>query len=465
MVESDHDKLRGYRGRARARLEELGVKVWSDVRLVNSAGSVFEGVILPRSGTFDDLHIVLKLKNGYNVGIHVDRVDSVEEVGYKEAVYKIPEQEFPSRPDLPKVTLLGTGGTIASRLDYRTGAVIPAFTPGELYGAVPELADICNLTTKKIFGVFSENMGWQEYETLAENIGREINAGTDGIVVGHGTDTMGHTAAVLSFMVQNSPVPIVLVGSQRSSDRPSSDAALNLIHAVRTAAWADTAEVQICMFGPTSDSYALLHRGTRCRKMHSSYRSTFRTVGDIPLCIVEDKSFKYLTDDYVRRDPVREVLIDTAHDDRVTILYYYPGMKPDLVDALVEKGYRGIVIAGTGLGHVNSPLYPALERAISNGVHIVMTVQTLWGFAQMYVYDTGRDLLDIGVVPLDNMLPETALMKLGWVLGHTDDHSEVLAMMREPINHEITEREPHNGYLVLQGGLPETDEFISSHWK
>ena len=465
MAESGQDKLRGYRGRARGRLEELGVKVWSDVRLVNSAGSVFEGVILPRSGTFDDLHIVLKLKNGYNVGIHVDRVDSVEEVGYKEAVYKIPEKEFPSRPDLPKVTLLGTGGTIASRLDYRTGAVIPAFTPGELYGAVPELADICNLTTKKIFGVFSENMAWPEYKILAENIGREINAGADGIVVGHGTDTMGHTAAVLSFMVQNSPVPIVLVGSQRSSDRPSSDAALNLIHAVRTAARADTAEVQICMFGPTSDSYALLHRGTRCRKMHSSYRSTFRTVGDIPLCIVEDDDFKYLTNDYQRRDPEREVMVDTAHDDRVTILYYYPGMKPDLVDALVEKGYRGIVIAGTGLGHVNSPLYPALERAISNGVHIVMTVQTLWGFAQMYVYDTGRDLLDIGVVPLDNMLPETALMKLGWVLGHTDDHSEVLAMMRKPINREITEREPHNGYLILQGGLPETDEFISSHWK
>ena len=465
MVESDHDPLKGYRGRARARLEELGVKVWSDVRMVNSAGSVFEGVILPRSGTFDDLHIVLKLKNGYNVGIHVDRVDSVEEIGYKEAVYKIPEKEFPSRPDLPKVTLLGTGGTIASRLDYRTGAVIPAFTPGELYGAVPELADICNLTTKKIFGVFSENMGWGEYKILAENIGREIKAGADGIVVGHGTDTMGHTAAVLSFMVQNSPVPIVLVGSQRSSDRPSSDAAINLIHAVRTAAWADTSEVQICMFGPTSDSYGLLHRGTRCRKMHSSYRSTFRTVGDIPLCIVEDDSFKYLTNDYHRRDPEREVLVDTAHDDRVTILYYYPGMKPDLVDALVEKGYRGIVIAGTGLGHVNRPLYPALERAISNGVHIVMTVQTLWGFAQMYVYETGRDLLDIGVVPLDNMLPETALMKLGWVLGHTDDHSEVLAMMRKPVNHEITEREPHNGYLILQGGLPETDEFISSHWK
>jgi len=465
MADSGTDPLKGYRGLARERLEGWGVRVWSDVRLINSAGSVFEGVILPRSGTFDDLHVVLKLKNGYNVGIHVDRVDAVEELGYKEAVYKIPEKEFPSRPDLPGVTLLGTGGTIASRLDYRTGAVIPAFTPGELYGAVPELADICNLKTDKLFGVFSENMGWPEYVTLAESIGREIAAGADGIVIGHGTDTMGHTAAILSFMVQDSPVPIVLVGSQRSSDRPSSDAARNLIHAVRAAAWGDIAEVQICMFGPTSDRYGLLHRGTRCRKMHSSYRSTFRTIGDIPLAMVDHESLDYLTDCYAPRDPSRRVRIDTAHDDRVTILYYYPGMRPDLVDALVEKGYRGIVIAGTGLGHVNTPLYPALERAVEAGVHIVMTVQTLWGFAQMYVYETGRDLLDIGLVPLDNMLPETALMKLGWVLGHTDDHDRVLEMMRTRINHEITGREPHNGYLILQGGLPETEAWISGNWK
>jgi glutamyl-tRNA(Gln) amidotransferase subunit D len=459
------DPLKGYRGLARERLQGWGVRVWSDVRLTNSAGSTFEGVILPRSETSDDRHLVLKLKNGYNVGVHIDRVAVIEEVGYKEAVYKIPEKEFPRRPDLPSVTLLGTGGTIASRLDYRTGAVIPAFTPGELYGAVPELADLCNLTTKKLFGVFSENMSWPEYATLASAVGAEISAGADGIVIGHGTDTMGHTAAVLSFMVQDPPVPIVLVGSQRSSDRPSSDAALNLIHAVSAAAVGDIAEVQICMFGPTSDRYGLLHRGTRCRKMHSSYRSTFRTVGDIPLAMVSRDGIRPLTPDYRRRDPSREVRVDTACDDRVTILYYYPGMKPDLVDALVEKGYRGIVIAGTGLGHVNKPLYPALKRAVAAGVHVVMTVQTLWGYAQMYVYDTGRDLLDLGVVPLDNMLPETALMKLGWVLGHTDDHARVMKMMRAPVNHEITEREPHNGYLILQGGLPETEEWITAHWK
>ncbi|MDP6460613.1 MAG: Glu-tRNA(Gln) amidotransferase subunit GatD [Gemmatimonadota bacterium] len=459
------DALKGYGGRAREKLTELGVGVWSEVRITNDAGSVFEGVILPRSGNFDDLHIVVKLTTGYNVGVHVDRIVAAEELGRKEAVYKIPEREFPVTENLPSVTLLGTGGTIASRLDYRTGAVIPAFTPGELYGAVPELADLCNLTTRKLFGVFSENMGWQEYVALAEAIGAEIEAGVDGIVIGHGTDTMGHTASVLTFMVQNSPVPIVLVGSQRSSDRPSSDAALNLIHAVRAAAHGEVAEVLICMFGPTSDRYGLLHRGTRCRKMHSSYRSAFRTIGDIPICRVSEDSFDLLTDDFARRDPSRSVRIDTAHEERVTILYYYPGMSPDLVDAIVEKGYRGIVIAGTGLGHVNRPLYPALERAVAAGVHVVMTVQTLWGYAQMYVYDTGRDLLDLGVVPLDNMLPETAVMKLGWALGHTDDRKEVSRIMRTVVNHEITPREPHNGYLILQGGLPETREWVSGHWK
>ena len=464
-MDRDSDSLKGYRGLARERLEEWGMRVWGDARIVNDTGSTFEGVILPRSETDDDLHVVVKLRSGYNVGIHVDRIREIEEVGYREAVYKIPSQDFPDRPDLPAVTLLGTGGTIASRLDYRTGAVIPAFTPGELYGAVPELADICNLKTRKLFGVFSENMGWDHYVQLAEAIGDEIGAGVDGIVIGHGTDTMAHTAAVLSFMVQDSPVPIVLVGSQRSSDRPSSDAALNLIHAVNAAAYGDIAEVQICMFGPTSDQYGLLHRGTRCRKMHSSSRSTFRTVSDIPMCRVSRDEFATITDDYLRRDPDREVRIAPVYDDRVTILYYYPGMKPDVVEALVEKGYRGIVIAGTGLGHVSRPVFPALEAAIEAGVHVVMTAQTLWGYAQMYVYDTGRDLLDIGVVPLDNMLPETALMKLGWVLGHTDDHAEVMRMMRHAYSHEITEREPHDGYIILQGGLPETQKFVSGHWK
>jgi glutamyl-tRNA(Gln) amidotransferase subunit D len=458
---STADTLKGYKGRARDKLTELGARVWSDVMVVTSKGE-FKGVILPRSETEDDQHVVLKLHSGYNVGIHVDNIQSIDEVGYKEAHYKIPERDFPHEEAKPNVTLLGTGGTIASRLDYRTGAVIPAFTPGELYGAVPELADICNLKTIKLFGVFSENMGPEQYIATAQAIEKEINAGVDGIVVGHGTDTMHHTSAILSFMVQNSPVPIVLVGSQRSSDRPSSDAALNLINAVRSAAYGDIAEVVVCMFGPTSDEYDLLHRGTRVRKMHSSYRSTFRTIGDIPLAMVYPDRFVHLTSDYNKRRQDRDVQIDTAFEEKVAIVYYYPNMKPDIIESLIDHQYKGIVIAGTGLGHVNKPLYASLKKAIEGGIAVVMTVQTLWGYVQMYVYDTGRDLLDVGIIPLDNMLPETAYMKLCWVLGHTTEPEEVKKMMISPINHEITEREPHNGYLILQGGIPEVDRFVSS---
>jgi len=458
------DIYKGYRGEALSLLKAQGVRVWSDVEVQTTRG-IFKGIILPRSETADDKHIVLKLRNGYNVGITVSTVTEIKEIGYKEAHYKIPEKEFPYDPAKPRVKLFGTGGTIASRLDYRTGAVIPAFTPGELYGSVPELADICNLETEKLYGVFSENMGPEQWIGTAKAIGREVEKGVQGIVIGHGTDTMHHTAAILSFMVQDSPVPIVMVGSQRSSDRPSSDAALNLINATKTAAESDIAEIMVCMFGPTSDQYDLLHRGTRVRKMHSSYRSTFRTIGDIPLAMVSRDWIIPLRDDYKRRRNDRHVKINTAFEEKVSIVYYYPNMKPDIIESLIDNGYRGIVIAGTGLGHVNKPLYPALRRAHDKGIAMYMTVQTLWGYVQMYVYDTGRDIMELGVVPAANMLPEVAYVKLGWALGQTNDLDKVKEIMLTPIAGEITEREPHNGYLIFQGGIPEVERFVSSYWK
>ena len=458
---SDNETYKGYKGPALEAMKKFGIRVWSDAVLTTEDDS-FEGIVLPRSETADGDHIVIKMATGYNVGLRCDRSIEAREIGYKEAHYKIPEKAFPYDPKKNRVGLFGTGGTIASRLDYRTGAVIPAFTPGELYGSVPELADICNLETEKLFGVFSENMGPAEYITLATRIGEEIEKGVRGIVVGHGTDTMHHTAAALSFMVQNSPVPIVMVGSQRSSDRPSSDAALNLIHSVKTAADCDIAEVMVCMFGPTSDEYGLLHRGTRVRKMHSSYRSTFRTLSDIPLAMVDREKFSYLRSDYKRRRNDRTVDVKAVFDDRVGILYYYPNMKADMMDMMVDNGYKGIVIAGTGLGHVNKPLYPALQRAKDAGVAVYMTVQTLWGYAQMYVYETGREMMELGVVPLQNMLPEVAYIKLGWALGQTDDLDTVREIMLESINGEITTREPYNGYLVFQGGIPEVDEFVGT---
>ncbi len=456
MVE---DIFQGYKGRALEVLKKYKVRVWGKVRIDTTRG-VFEGTILPRAENDDDRHLVLKFKTGYNIGISIDTIQNIKELGYKKAKYQIPEKEFPYSDDKPNVKLFGTGGTIASRLDYRTGAVIPAFTPGELYGAVPELADICNITTEKLFAVFSENMGPKQYITLAKAIGKEIEKGIDGIIVGHGTDTLHHTSAVLTFMVQDLPVPIVLVGSQRSSDRPSSDAALNLMHAAYAAGHSDIAEVLVCMFGPTSDEYGFLHRGTRVRKMHSSYRSTFRTIGDIPVAKVTKNSVDLLKDTYNHKRKDRKVKIMPYFEEKVSIVYYYPNMQPDIIDSLIDNGYKGIVIAGTGLGHVNKPLYPAIVRAIKKNIAIYMTVQTIWGYVHMYVYDTGRDLMAKGIIPAGNMLPEVAYIKLGWALGQTDDLEKVKEIMLTSINDEITEREPYNAYLVYQGGVTEVEEFI-----
>ncbi|MDP2807542.1 MAG: Glu-tRNA(Gln) amidotransferase subunit GatD, partial [bacterium] len=434
------DIFQGYKGAGLETLKKFNVRVWGQAEIITSRGD-FKGTVLPRSENDDDQHIVLKIATGYNIGIDVRTITGMTETGYKKANYKIPEKEFPVTPGLPKVKLLGTGGTIASRLDYRTGAVIPAFTPGELYGAVPELAEICNLTTEKLFAVFSENMGPEQYKKLAVAIGKEIENGIDGIVIGHGTDTLHYTAAALTFMVQNPPVPIVLVGSQRSSDRPSSDAALNLMHATTAAGHGDIAEVMVCMFGPTSDEYGFLHRGTRVRKMHSSYRSTFRTIGDTPLATVTRQGVKPIKPDYKRRRHDRNVTIKPYFEEKVGMIYYYTNMQPDMIDSMVDNGYKGIIIIGTGLGHVNKPLYPAIERAVKKGVAIYMTVQTLWGYVHMFVYDTGRDLMAQGVVPAENMLPEVAYIKLGWALGQTSDLEKVREIMMTPINDETTPRE------------------------
>jgi glutamyl-tRNA(Gln) amidotransferase subunit D len=453
------DFFQGYKGAALETLKKFNVRVWGQAT-VNTIRGTFNGTVLPRSENDDDQHIVLKIPTGYNVGIDITTVTDMIETGYKKANYKIPEKEFPYTPNLPKVKLIGTGGTIASRLDYRTGAVIPAFSPGELYGAVPELADICNLTTEKVFAVFSENMGPEQYKKLAIAIGNEIENGVEGIVIGHGTDTLHYSAAALTFMVQNSPVPIVLVGSQRSSDRPSSDAALNLMHACTAAGHGDIAEVMVCMFGPTSDEYGFLHRGTRVRKMHSSYRSTFRTIGDTPLATVTRKGVVPIKPIYNHRRKDKNVTILPYFEEKVGMIYYYTNMQPDMIDSMVDNGYKGIIIIGTGLGHVNKPLYPAIERATKKGVAVYMTVQTLWGYVHMFVYDTGRDLMAKGVIPAENMLPEVAYIKLGWALGQTNDLEKVRDIMLTPINDEITSREPYNGYLIYQGGVREVEDFI-----
>ena len=456
--QEEGDQFQGYKGEAKKTLQKYSVKVWSEVKITGKTRTL-EGIILPRSELGDDKHIVIKLPNGYDIGINTEDIETIEEKGYEPAAYKLPEKTIPKDEKKPNITLLGTGGTVAARLDYRTGAVIPAFTPEELFTAVPELTDICNLETRTVYEIFSENMKPEYWQKIAQETAKEINKGIEGVIIAHGTDTMHYTAAALTFMLKNLPVPIVMVGSQRSSDRPSSDAATNLISATLTAAKSDIAEVTICMHETTNDPTCLIHRGTRTRKMHSSRRDTFRTIDDTPLAKINPlkKQITPLRNDYNKRrkrkktSKEEEVIADTAFEEKTALIYTYPGIKKEVIEHLIDQNYKGIVIAGTGLGHTPETLLPTLEKATQQeNITIVMTTQCLWGHVKMNVYDTGRKLLKIGVIPGANMLPETAYVKLGHILAHTQNKEEIKKLIQTNIAGEITQREKHKSFQILQ---------------
>ncbi|MCK5037540.1 MAG: Glu-tRNA(Gln) amidotransferase subunit GatD [Thermoplasmata archaeon] len=445
----------GYRGPLLDRLVQEKIRTWSVIRVKKTDGSHYEGVLLPRSVHTSDDYISMKVDTGYNIGIQLPEDAAIEEIGYNPGAYEIPEKVVPINPDLPNVTLLGTGGTVASRLDYRTGAVLPAFTPSELFSAVPELIDICNLTPKTLYKILSENFCPEYWIKTAEAVAKEIEGGADGVIIGHGTDTMGYSGSALSYFFQNLPVPVVIVGSQRSSDRPSSDGPINMMNATTLAAYGDLAEVVVVMHGTTSDNYDLIHRATRVRKMHSARRDTFRTISDIPLGQIRDREINFFKKDVRPRSPREDFHLDTKMDERVTMLYFYPGMEADVMHAVIDKGYHGIVMIGTGLGHVGKPMYEALDRAQEEEIPVVIVVQPMFGFSHLRVYETGRDMLARGVIEGKNLLPEAALPKLMWALGHTKDVKEVEKIMQTSISGDITNREPYSGFSIFQGGVPD----------
>ncbi len=458
---SQNNDPEGYRGELRERLIREHIRTWSKVK-VKKDNAIYEGLLLPRSVHTDDDYITLKVDTGYNLGILVNDATIIEEIGYQKGNYKLPHVDVEFKEELPNVTLLGTGGTVASRLDYRTGAVLPAFTPEELFSAVPELSSIVNLTPKTLYEILSENFRPEYWVKTAESIAKEIESGAEGIIIGHGTDTMCVTGAALSYFLRNLPVPVVLVGSQRSSDRPSSDGARNILYSAQLAGYENFAEVVINMHGGTSDSYNLIHRATRCRKMHSSRRDTFRTLSDIPLGKIDDEGVTWFKKDVKPRIPVEDFQLDVEIDDRVGVLYFYPGQNPDMLDSMVDLGYHGIVFIGTGLGHVGTDVYPALERCQEEEIPVVMVVEPLTGFIQLRVYETGRDMLARGVIEGGNMLPSAAYTKLIWVLGHTRDINEVERLMQTPVAGEITYRETVRGFMHLQGVEPGIDEILKN---
>jgi len=395
---------------------------------VDRADRTYEGVLLPSS---TDDHLVVKLEGGYNVGVDRDgadvdvlaedvyEIDGTDSTGADEG--ESSEIEFDD--DLPTISLISTGGTIASTVDYRTGAVTAQFDAEDVLRAVPDLAGRANYRGRVVANILSENMEPPMWQELAQVVAEEIEAGADGVVVMHGTDTMQYSASALSFMLET-PVPIVFTGSQRSADRPSSDNVMNAVSAVE-AAKSDCAEVMVCMHASESDDRCALHRGTRVRKNHTSRRDAFETVGAKPLGEVdyetEEITFRR---DYQQRGEA-DLAIDADLEDDVELVKFTPGMDPAFLD--VVEGSEGLIVEGTGLGHVHTDLIPRLAELIADGTTVVMTSQCLEGRVCDRVYDTGRDLLEAGVIEAGDTLPGTAKVKLMWALANSEDVEEAMS--------------------------------------
>ncbi len=406
---------------------------------------VYEGIVMPTTSRY----IILKLDSGYNIGIRPDRVaiELIRRAGTPKAQGRGAtgrvEAGEPGREQLPTIAILSTGGTIASRVDYRTGAVSPQFSTEDLLEAIPELGAIARIKGKVVYSILSENMRAEYWCKLAHEVYTEIKNGAAGIIVTHGTDTMGYTAAALAFMLRT-PVPIVLVGSQRSSDRPSSDASMNAICAA-TVACSDIAEVVVVMHGSTSDDFCLIHRGTKVRKMHTSARDAFHSINDSPIgklhyaaSDVTNLKLEPLTS-YARRGEC-DLELHGELEEKCALIKFYPGADPAILAYHVERGYRGIVLEGTGLGHVSAAWIPHVAETVKRGIPVVMTSQCLYGAICDRVYDTGRDLLQAGIIEGEDMLPETALVKLMWVLGQTRDMEQIRVLMRTNLAGEISGR-------------------------
>lgn len=440
----------GYIGNALNLLNKFKATIWANVKIKTTQGTEIKGLILPAPEGTEDV-IYIKLPNGYNIAIDVKKIDKINVLEFKKVEYKVPGGEIKHAVSLPTIFLLGAGGTIASRVEYETGAVKPAFSQKELLNAVPEIGELANVKTETIFNIFSEDMQPKYWIELAKEIAEKIpEEDVSGFIITHGTDTMQYTASALAFMLNNLPTPVVITGAQRSSDRPASDSAVNLIASTLVATKTDIGEVVVVMHSSPNDSSCYAHRGVRVRKMHSSRRDAFKTIGDTPLALVDvdNRTIKMLKQDYIKTVKDRkEFYAKPVFEEKTAIIYVYPNITPSLIHTLIDHGYRGITLVGTGLGHVPEYLIPAIERGADEGVFFTMTTQCIWGPVAMNVYERGRRLQKIGVVPANGMLPEVAYIKMGWLLAQYDEREKIIELMVKNIKNEILLHERADRYI------------------
>jgi glutamyl-tRNA(Gln) amidotransferase subunit D len=421
---------------------------------VLASGATLNGILLPRKG--GDGAITLKLPSGYNIGVLESTIEKIEVISARETPKAAADahQKKRASADLQgKVLMLGCGGTIASKIDYKTGAVYPATTPEELLASFPSVAKE-GVAARTLFSVLSEDMTPSHWVEIAKECAGSIEDGAEGIVVTHGTDTLSFTSAALSFMLSNLHAPIIFTGSQRSSDRGSSDSEVN-VRASVFAARADISGVFACMHEGMSDNSCLLHFGTKVRKMHTSRRDAFHSISCIPAARVFPYEGKLEPmSDHLQPRGSGKPKLDSRINQNVALVHTYPGMPPRAISSL--SSYDGVVIAGTGLGHVSVnlgkdpraiPLIDEIKSLISSGIPVVVASQTIYGRVNMSTYSTGRVMLEAGVIGhMCDMTPETALVKLMCVLGREKKMPKIKELMESDLAGEITARSEISDY-------------------
>ncbi len=418
-----------------------------DIVVISKGNTKFAGTIVPSR---DKNTLSLKLDSGYNAGVIVSSSLKVKKVGVGKRVGKPNAAKIKKNPGMPTVSILQVGGTISSRVDYRTGAVYTSYTPKDLIALVPELTKMANIESKLVSNMFSEDMGFPHYKVLAKEIAKEIKKGVDGIIIPHGTDTMGYTSAALAFMLENLPIPVILVGAQRSTDRGSTDAIMNLICAIEFITKTDFSGVGICMHGNSNDKKCVILPACKTRKLHTSRRDAFRAVNDTPIAEINysTKEIEFIKKDYSKKSG-KFKLIDGINE-KTALLKVHPNLRHEQIEVFEKNKYKGLVLEGTGLGQApvgmpnplckeNVKVMKAIESLIKSGCIIVMTSQCIFGRVQMHVYSNAVDLVKLGVIPGEDMLPETAFIKLAWLLGNFKKE-EVRKLMRENLRGEINKR-------------------------
>jgi glutamyl-tRNA(Gln) amidotransferase subunit D len=408
------------------------------VKLISKKETV-NGILMPGGGD----KVILKLDSGYNVGFHRKDVRKLTVIEKNKAIVKSVSR-VPMKKGLPTIAILHTGGTIASKVDYRTGGVSAEFNPEELVALFPELKKIANVKSELIAQMWSDDLRFKHFSIIARKVKEYINKGVKGIIIGIGTDNLAVAAAALSFMLESSPVPVIFVGAQRSSDRGSSDAAMNLICAAEFVTRTDFGGVAICMHAGSNDESCVILPATKTYKLHSSRRDAFQPVNDEEIATVDypTRKINYIKKNYVKRQD--KIEIKPEMEEKVGILKIHVNMFPEQFEFF--QGYKGLILEGTGLGQtpgqvpnqeasIHQKIYPAIKKVIDSGCVVVMTTQCIFGGVNMNVYDKGRDLLELGVIPGKDMLANTALVKLSWLLGN--QKKDAAKLMAENLRGEI----------------------------